>query len=187
MAARDAADLEKRRLLGEKAKVVNRRKRLMESIYAGAVPLEEIAGEQEKLSRQLANVEERLANLSGETTRVEDGLSRALDLASNCHQAYRGAPDDLRRLMNQAFFEKPYIEDDSVVSRMHEPFATISQVATQGSAKAKTPGTLSVSGGLPSSTLQAIPAGEGSRVLTLAPPAGFEPAAPGTGNQCSIP
>lgn len=130
-AARQAADLQRKQLTSEKTKLTNRRKRLMEAIYAGAVPLEDIAEEQRTLSTQLAAVDAGLAGAEAEHATIVDNLTKALDLATNCSTAYQAASDDVRRLFNQAFFEKLYIDDDGVTGELIEPFATIQSISRQ--------------------------------------------------------
>jgi hypothetical protein len=53
---------------------------------------------------------------------VEINLTRALDLVSDCQAAYRSAPPLIRRLFNQVFFKKLYVEDESIRSELAEPF-----------------------------------------------------------------
>lgn len=97
-AARQAADLQRKQLATEKTKLTNRRKRLMEAIYAGAVPLKDIAEEQRTLAAQLTAVDAGLAGAEAEHATTEDNFSKALELATNSHAAYRDAGDDVRRL-----------------------------------------------------------------------------------------
>lgn len=95
------------------------------------MPLEEIASEQEKLSTQLAHVESRLVGAAAEYATVVDNLNKALVMATSCHSAYMEAPDDVRRLFNQAFFDRLYIDDDGASAELIEPFKTIRQVGQE--------------------------------------------------------
>jgi site-specific DNA recombinase len=55
---------------------------------------------------------------------IQDTLEQALQLAQDCQQAYILAGPKLRRLFNQAFFEKLYLDDEgNVRSVLAEPFA----------------------------------------------------------------
>ncbi|WP_157183595.1 hypothetical protein [Nocardia takedensis] len=56
---------------------------------------------------------------------VEKNLRTALSYASNCYAAYLAASPQTRRLFNQAFFEKVYIEQDYVRADLAEPFKTL--------------------------------------------------------------
>ena len=50
-------------------------------------------------------------------------MARALELAKDCHAAYVAADPNIRRLFNQAFFEKLYVHDDGEVTHdLAEPF-----------------------------------------------------------------
>ena len=49
-----------------------------------------------------------------------------MDLIENCYEAYRRAPDDLRRRFNQAFFEKIYVDErGEPQGEIAEPFRVI--------------------------------------------------------------
>jgi hypothetical protein len=57
-----------------------------------------------------------------------------LDLAEDCHGAYRGAAPTVRRLFVQAFLERLYAGDDEVHGDLAEPFRTLlsEEVLTDG-------------------------------------------------------
>ena len=82
--------------------------------------------EQERITRELDNARGRLAAISLEYQTIEDNLNHALRLARDSHAAYKLATPKMRRLFNQAFFEKIYISDDGEVThRFAEPFRTL--------------------------------------------------------------
>lgn len=91
--SRETADLQQASLRTEKAKLLNRRKRLMEAIYAEAVPLEEIADEQKRLAAQIAAVDARMQGTQAEYSVVSENLIKAIDLAADCGRPYADAPD----------------------------------------------------------------------------------------------
>ena len=66
---RQEAAAEHKHLSGEKAKLTAQRQKLMEAIYSGAVPLDMIASEQERISSQLAGIEQRLGAATAEFDR----------------------------------------------------------------------------------------------------------------------
>ena len=43
---------------------------------------------------------------------ITENLKRALDIVENCGEAYKNASDAIKKLMNQAIFEKFYISND---------------------------------------------------------------------------
>ena len=91
-------------------------------MHSGAVPLDLIAGEQERIISQLTSIEERLNATTAEFDKIEGNLTAALDLARDCHAAYLSADSQLRRLFNQAFFTHLMIEEDGIRSEYAEPF-----------------------------------------------------------------
>lgn len=120
-AAAERSRLEKRRaqLLAERAK-------LMEAHYAEAVPLDLLREEQRRIAAELGRIQESLARTDDHRVLVEANLQKALDLAEDCYEAYLTSAPFVRRLFNQTFFKKLYIEDeDSVRSELAAPFDTL--------------------------------------------------------------
>jgi site-specific DNA recombinase len=93
----------------------------VEAIYSGAMPLDLIATEQQRITSQLVSIEQRLSATTATFNEIEANLARALD----CHAAYLAADPQLRRLFNQAFFTHLYIDDDGLHSDYAEPFDTL--------------------------------------------------------------
>ena len=97
--------------------------KLLQAHYADAIPLDLMAQEQKRIGDELRNIQFRLAILEQNRGEFEKNLAAALDLASNCHQAYRQSTDDIRRQLNQGFFESILIDEDGVVgATLAEPF-----------------------------------------------------------------
>src|SRR5207244_13386732 len=68
-------------------------------------------------------INEHVAASDDQQALVETNLKRALDLATDCQAAYASAPPHIRKLFNQAFFKKLYIDDDSHLrSELAAPF-----------------------------------------------------------------
>jgi site-specific DNA recombinase len=145
----------------------------VEAIHSGAMPLDLIATEQQRITSQLAGIEERLSATTATFDKIEANLARALDLARGCHAAYLAADPQLRRLFNQAFFTHLYIDDDGLHSDYTEPFDTLLDPDTLMLAEpsrltarpARSPWPISSDSPRPAPT------------STLVPPAGLEPAA----------
>ena len=85
-------------LKGQKAKLENKRKKLLEAHYNDAIPLDLLKSEQQKIAKELAAIEQ-----------VKNNLRLTLDIVENCGDAYRNASDTIKKLMNQAIFDKIYI------------------------------------------------------------------------------
>ena len=125
------ARMEKTRadLKREKEKMERQREKLMEAHYAGAIPVDLLGREQDRISRSLREIETRVAVTLTEFETIEGNLERALDLAGDCGAAYEQAPDHIKRMFNQAFFEKIFVVqiDESLAgveinAKLKEPF-----------------------------------------------------------------
>ena len=99
-------------LNGEKAKLENKRKKLLEAHYNDAIPLDLLKEEQKKITKELAAVEHEIKMHNTTFDSIVDNLKLALDIVENCGEAYRNANDSTKKLMNQAIFNKFYIVND---------------------------------------------------------------------------
>jgi DNA invertase Pin-like site-specific DNA recombinase len=117
--------LERKALEQSQRTLLTKREKLIEAVYSGAMPMELIAREQETVSRQLTDVEGRLASAATNDEQVELTLTGALDLLQNCHNAYLAAGPQVRRLLNQALFTRLYIDEDDVHADYAAPFGTL--------------------------------------------------------------
>ena len=78
-----------------------------------------------------AQVTYRLDAASASYAEAQEELADCLDLASDCYSVYQQAPDAVRRLFNQAFFERIYITDDGDVQpEVAQPFAALAERAS---------------------------------------------------------
>jgi hypothetical protein len=74
----------------------------------------------------MAQAEQILSATTIRYEQIEANLSRALDLAANCAEAYRLASPKVRRQFNQALFQRLLIADDEVERAEYaEPFASL--------------------------------------------------------------
>jgi hypothetical protein len=79
---------------------------LLHAYYVGAVPIDLLRQEQDRLSTE-ANQDERHIEVAEESfADIEDTLGKALDLLADCQRAYLAALGHLRRQWNQALFER---------------------------------------------------------------------------------
>jgi site-specific DNA recombinase len=121
---RDAAetvDRAKKQLL----KVERERTKLLEAHYAGAVPLDLLKVEMERLTRELNSAEKQIAEANLSLQELDAQLEGALLVAGACDREYAAATPSIRRLMNQGFFNKLFIAQDGTVedAEIQEPFA----------------------------------------------------------------
>lgn len=123
--SRKAADREAQELDKQKKRLLDERSKLLQAHYAGAIPLDLMKQEQDRIAEQLARIETRLEASLLNIEVVENNLRTALNYASNCHAGYLEANSSVRRLFNQAFFDKVYLEQDHVRVELAEPFKTL--------------------------------------------------------------
>ena len=100
-------------LKGEKAKLENKRKKLLEAHYNDAIPLDLLKEEQKKIAKELAAVDHEIKMHNTTFDNIADNLRLTLDIMENCGEAYRNASDSTKKLMNQAIFNKIYIVNDA--------------------------------------------------------------------------
>ncbi|MDI6816688.1 MAG: hypothetical protein QME41_05800, partial [Actinomycetota bacterium] len=70
--------------------------------------------EQERIAKELADAEDKLSKLDAKDTRAEKIFELILAIASNCHEGYRMALPQTRRMFNQAFIKKAYIKGKKI-------------------------------------------------------------------------
>jgi site-specific DNA recombinase len=122
----EAAGAQRGRLERRREKLLRERAKLLEAHYAEAVPLDLLRQEQKRIAAELGPIDESLARTNDHRALVEANLERALAFAQDCSQAYLTATPFVRRLFNQTFFKKLYVEDeDSVRSELAPPFDTL--------------------------------------------------------------
>ena len=99
------------------------RKKLLQAHYAGMIPLDLLGEEQERIARRLAFLEAQINAGDIEYDQAKAHLEDCLALAGDCHAIYMSIDDSLRRLANQAFFDKLIVmPDDTVDGQPGEPF-----------------------------------------------------------------
>ena len=105
-----------RSLTVRRTNLEDERRRLLQAHYAGAVPLELLKEEQERLGRELAGIQRQLDAYQADAKLVRAHVEQALDLLEDCYRLYMAAPDHLRKQLNQVFFERvlvnPAVDED---------------------------------------------------------------------------
>ena len=115
----------------EKERLTSEQMRLLQAHYAGAIPIDLLKSEQDRIARQLAAIEVRLSAASIEFDRLESALRSSLDLAVAAHSTYLRAAPRERRLLNQAFFTRILVDEETIDVELAEPFKTILEAARQ--------------------------------------------------------
>ena len=90
----------------EKDKIARKQKKLLEAHYADAIPLDLLKEEQAALERAIVDIEVRFSALEQNYADVKKNLDRALELATNARKLYMSAPEHIKRMLNQVFFDR---------------------------------------------------------------------------------
>jgi len=108
----EAAADERRQLEQQRIELTAQRQKFLDAHYAGAIPLDLLKTEQDRIAGQLRRIQEQLADADANYEQARSMLADTLDLTRDCRTAYLEAGDSTRRLFNQAFFAKIYIDED---------------------------------------------------------------------------
>lgn len=177
-------DRRHRDLTTQKGRLLAERTRLLRAHYADAIPLDLLKTEQDRIARQLASIDEQLTATVTACAEIDHNLHTALQYAENCHHGYLAAEPPIRRLYNQAFFERIELSEHDATGTLNDPFDAIHAAAmTTGNDD----GSTRKNGD--DHPKRAIPVchDTGLKETVLVPPAGFEPAAFCSGGRRSIP
>ncbi|WP_372513562.1 hypothetical protein [Mycobacterium sherrisii] len=135
-----AAKKERGTLAAERDKLRDERRSLLHAHHAGAVPLDLLKEEQDRISRRITFLDSRIDASQIEYDQAKAHLEDCLALAGNAHAIYMSLDDSLRRICNQAFFDRINIyevEDTDIVDAQHgEPFDALFDPALQAEALA---------------------------------------------------
>ena len=110
--ARTEAEVEQEDLHREQEKLLRERDKLMQAHYGGAIPLEVLKDEQDRITSAMNRIISQIKASSTHFDVVEGNLHIALDLLEDCATAYKSAPDHIKRLFNQAFFKRILVNPD---------------------------------------------------------------------------
>ena len=121
--ARRQADEERARMERRIKKLTDEREKLLQAHYADAIPMELLRTEQARIGRELEQADRLLTAGQLQSEALVVTLGQALSFAENCHGAYLDANPQVRRQLNQAFFERLEINADyEVTSRLAMPY-----------------------------------------------------------------
>ena len=108
------------------AKLNAQRHKLLDAYYAGAVDVMMLREEQERLRREIADVESRLRDVDATLAQWQKILDIAMRFARSCGAAYRVANERTRTLYNRAVFETLIVRDGRIAEPHYaEPFGLV--------------------------------------------------------------
>lgn len=167
----------------EKDKLLRKQQKLIDAHFAEAITLDLLKSEQQKITRALNNIEAEEQALESNYETVQENLKLALSLASNVAKGYKQAPDHIKKMLNQIFFEKVYVHNGNEITTETKFTGVYESILSQ---KAKT---LARKGENFCQTLHqtAISCAVGLSKLLLVHPAGLEPATLCSEDRCSNP
>lgn len=88
------------------------RQKLLQAHYVGAVPLDLLKSEQQRILAELGTAEHLLNAACVEHVAIETSIHTALKRIENCHEIYAAAGAQFRRQMNQASFTRIEVSDE---------------------------------------------------------------------------
>ena len=104
------------RLTTRQQQLEDQRHKLLKAHYEGAIPLDLLKKEQDQLTSGILAIQRELDGYTADAALVEQHLTQALDLLEDCQRLYLAAPDRLKKLLNQVFFERilvnPAVDED---------------------------------------------------------------------------
>lgn len=103
------------------ARLDDERRKLLQAHYADAVPLDLLKEEQDRISRETRDAERLLQQAQTASVDVEHTITEALELATNLYEAYRQGDPQVRRLLNQFFFEKVLVGREEIQVEFSRP------------------------------------------------------------------
>jgi DNA invertase Pin-like site-specific DNA recombinase len=112
------AEAEKDRAIQERRtqQLTEERKKLLDAYYGGAIPMELMRSEQDRITQELKIVKERLTRASRMSDQVEVTLEKAIRWARDLPRAYQAADDHGRRQLNQAVFKCLWVFEDGIAA-----------------------------------------------------------------------
>lgn len=159
--------------------------KLLQAHYAGAVPLDLLASEQERLGRQRAHVEQQLEAMQADHETLRRNLRAALDLVENLADTYRRAQPKERRMLNQALFSRLNVRDAATDGQLNEPYASLRELA-EGDDLTSALDTETYRRAEHPMKFENEPEGPGLKDELLVPQVGVEPTTFRLGGGCSI-
>ena len=120
------------RLTSERDRLDDERMKLFKAHYAGAVPIDLLKQEQDRIADQIGDIQHRIEAHHDEYASARANLDDSLGLLANIVSVYERADDANRRLCNQAFFHRIFIEEDGDVRVEYErPFGSLCDTEEQ--------------------------------------------------------
>ena len=113
------SDRDIRSLTTRRTNMEDQRRQLLHAHYAGAVPLDLLKEEQDRLTSAIQAIQRRLNDYQADAKLVRDHIEQALSPLEDCYRLYQAAPDHLKKQLNTVFFQRvlvnPAVDEDGRV------------------------------------------------------------------------
>ena len=142
MLKESGADRERQRELQTKRvkQLENERRRLVRAHLNGAIPVDLLKEEQDRIASDLGEAQRQLAATNVDWDILEANVTMAVGLLADCGQAYRRGGPQVRRRYNQAFFEALYVDEGSIrYTRLAQPFSAVLPAELRGPIEEENP------------------------------------------------
>ena len=91
------------------------RRKLLEAYYEADLPIELLKAEQRRINQEVTEAARIVKATQLEASLASGQVTKALKLLEDCHEAYRQAGPQIRRMFNHVFFKALYLEEGDVV------------------------------------------------------------------------
>jgi site-specific DNA recombinase len=116
-----SSETERHQLTVERGRIQDQRRASLQAHYAGALPLDLLKEEQDRLAHQLDLVTARLDALDTTYEEARTHLHECLALAGDCQTVYACGSGTTRRMANHAFFTRIYLDADDTIRLERTP------------------------------------------------------------------
>ena len=107
-----------RQLTATRRKLEHQQSKLLQAHYEDAISLDVLKREQHRITRSLNTTTQHIEALEHDLEDKEVLITQALDLAQHTATAYHQAPDHIRRMLNQLFFDHVYLVPDQDTNQL---------------------------------------------------------------------
>lgn len=100
--------------------------------HADAMSLEVLKAEKERISKERADARAVISRASARYDEIADIITQAIQLTDNWHKTYRTAPPTVRRMMNQVFFDRIWVDEQPTpLAQYSRPYQHLIDVDTE--------------------------------------------------------
>lgn len=111
-----------------RAKLEDERVTLLRAHLAGAVPLDLLKAEQDRIAREMAQADETIQATGTQFREIETTVTLAVNVVGDANAVYLQASPMVRRRFNQAFFTRIDVFRDGQTSELASPFRELLQL-----------------------------------------------------------